>query len=163
MSRFYDTRVAGPGLGPGVGEEGRIGAKIDFNEQLKKNLGDVADDSHINAQLPDLLDRYCNDISKDNEFLQSMVKHQDKSLTDDNLDVKKDNNLSQSEYLDKKRIRNSFSSNNKENGVDATINSVSKKQEFGHNPKLSPSKEVKDSKQLSKSFISNKNVNYDKM
>lgn len=162
MSRFYDTRVAGPGVA--VGEEGRIGAKIDFNEQLKKNMGDVGDDSHINAQLPDLLDRYCNDISKDNEFLQSMIKHQDKSLTDDNLDVKKDNNLSQSEYLDKKRIRNSFSSNNnKENGVDSTINSVSKKQEFGHNPKLSPSKEVKDSKQLSKSFISNKNVNYDKM
>lgn len=41
--------------------------------------------------------------------------------------------------------------------------SIANKQEFGHNTKLSPSKDVKDSKQLSKSFISNKNTNYDKM
>lgn len=31
--------------------------KIDFNDYFNKNLGDVSDDSQINSNLPDLLDK----------------------------------------------------------------------------------------------------------
>lgn len=49
--------------------------KVDFNEYMRKSFGDNIDSHMVNEQLPSVIDKYCNELSNNNDFMTNMMKH----------------------------------------------------------------------------------------
>lgn len=42
---------------------------------MKKSFADNTDSHNINQKLPSVLDKYCNELSNNNDFMTSMMQH----------------------------------------------------------------------------------------
>jgi len=48
---------------------------VDFNEYIKKSFADNTKSHNINERLPIVIDQYCNDLSHNTDFMNTMMKH----------------------------------------------------------------------------------------